>query len=624
MGAVSNLKRSLLIACLASPIAAFAKEEPLDSVADLRYGVALYHYFQEEHITAFSELLLAKQRGGIQGHGDNPDIMEGGFALAYGMDQYAGDIFERVLEQNRPARVRDAAWFYLARMRYQQGDWFAAEDASSRISPKPAKHIRNELTSLKISTAIKQGELSRAENILAKQPPKQGWLPYLYFNLGSAWAREKNYTAALAYYDFFEQEDFKLEEHRSLYDKAMTASGYSLLFAGRPQEALTQFSKVRLSSPLSSRALLGYGWAAAELEDYEEALKPWQHLSTLSLVDENTQEALVAVPYAYEQLGQEGLALEKFQHAEKRFSAALVEIDDIMANLQGDSMLEVLSISRSQRLDWLKYAKENQLTPEISYLIALFSQEDFEKEVHELRDILAIQNTYNDWLEKLTFYTDMLDAREFDRTEKVQFLAEQALAKKIADMEAQRESMAQQIAEIEQSNDYFALAKGDEADLINRVMRAPSRIELVRDTDPFIDETEEAMRRYHGILLWNASRKFSERLWRAQKGLAELDETLSQVRARHTNIRNIVGQAQDISPYRQQLDIANNRLLQEKARIDRALIAKQDVLRDKIYEVLETQRYNTLQYLAQSRLSVARLYDKANKQDDYDAVEAEQ
>lgn len=624
MGAVSLFKRSLLAACLVFPIATSAKEEPLSTVADLRYGVALYHYFQEEHITAFSELLLAKQRGGILGHGDNPDIMEGGFALAYGMDQYAGDIFERVLEQNRPARVRDAAWFYLARMRYQQGDWYAAEDAASRISPKPEKHIRNELTSLKISTAIKQGDLTRAENILAQNPPKQGWLPYLYFNLGSAWAREKNYTAALAYYDFFEQDEFKLEEHRSLYDKAMTASGYSLLFAGRPEEAVTQFSKVRLGSPVSSRALLGYGWAAAETENYVEALKPWQHLATLSLVDENTQEALVAIPYAYEQLGSEGLALEKFLEAEKRFSGALVVIDDIMANLQGDSMLDVLQISRSQRLDWLKYAEENQLTPEISYLIALFSQEAFERDVHELRDILAIQNTYNDWLEKLTFYNDMLDAREFDRAAKVQFLAEQELAQKIQKMEAQRDSMAAQIEAIKQGNDYFALAKGDEADLIARVQRAPARIDAVRDSDPFIDETEEAMRRYRGILLWNASRQFSQRLWRAQKALVELDSTLEQVRARHRNIKNIVGQAQDISPYRKQMDIAHDRLLAEKVRVDKALVAKQDDLRDRIYAVLETQRYNILQYLAQSRLSVARLYDKTNKQADYDAVEDEQ
>ncbi|MBU2986140.1 tetratricopeptide repeat protein [Saccharophagus degradans] len=621
MGAVSVAKRGLLAVCLALPCSAFAKEEPLTAVADLRYGVALYHYFQEEHITAFSELLLAKQRGGVRGHGDNPDIMEGGFALAYGMDQYAGDIFERVLEQNRPVHVRDAAWFYLARMRYQQGDWYAAEDAANRISAKPAKHIANELTSLRVSTAIKQGDLARAESILAKQQPKQGWLPYLYFNLGSAWARQQNYTAALAYYSKFEEEEFKLEEHRSLYDKAMTASGYSLLFAGRPHEAILQFSKVRLDSPLSSRALLGYGWAAAELDDYTEALKPWYHLSTLSLVDANTQEALVAVPYAYEQLGKEGLALEHFQRAEGRFSAALVEIDDIMANLQGDSMLEVLKISRSQRLDWLRYAKENQLTPEISYLVALFSREDFEKEVHELRDLLAIQNTYNNWLEKLTFYTDMLDAREFDRTAKMQYLAEQQLTEQINEMVAKRESMAAKIEQIKASNDYFALAKGEEADLIHRVERSAATIELVRDSDPFIDETEEAMRRYRGILLWNASRQFSDRLWHAEKVLAQLDETLTQVRARHQSIQKIVGQAQDISPYLQQLDIAHNRLTAEKARIDRALLAKQDTLRDKIYDVLETQRYNILQYLAQSRLSIARLYDKANKQADYDAVE---
>lgn len=205
--------------------------------------------------------------------------------------------------------------------------------------------------------------------------------------------------------------------------------------------------------------------------------------------------------------------------------------------------------------------------------------------------------------------------------QKCSTFTEQQLTEQINEMVAKRESMAAKIEQIKASNDYFALAKGDEADLIHRVERSAATIELVRDSDPFIDETEEAMRRYRGILLWNASRQFSDRLWHAEKVLAQLDETLTQVRARHQSIQKIVGQAQDISPYLQQLDIAHNRLTAEKARIDRALLAKQDTLRDKIYDVLETQRYNILQYLAQSRLSIARLYDKANKQADYDAVE---
>ena len=91
MGAVTRFASlaGILIVAVTANSSVAAKVKPRSTVADLRYGVALYHYYQQDYMTALSELLVAKQRGGIQGHGDNPEIMEGGFALAYGIDNYA-------------------------------------------------------------------------------------------------------------------------------------------------------------------------------------------------------------------------------------------------------------------------------------------------------------------------------------------------------------------------------------------------------------------------------------------------------------------------------------------------------------------------------------------------------
>ena len=90
------------------------------------------------------------------------------------------------------------------------------------------------------------------------------------------------------------------QEELSLYDKAMTSAGYAYLLNKRYQEAIDQFSQVRLNSPVANRALLGYGWAAAESNNYSLALKPWTALSQRNLVDESAQEVLIALPYAYE------------------------------------------------------------------------------------------------------------------------------------------------------------------------------------------------------------------------------------------------------------------------------------------------------------------------------------
>ncbi|MDZ4260943.1 MAG: hypothetical protein U1B30_01245, partial [Pseudomonadota bacterium] len=99
-----------------------AKEKPKTSVADLRYGVALYHYYQQDYIAALAELMVADTRDGIQGHGDNPELIAGGVSLAFGMQHHAEGVFNQILQdERRPQSVRDAAWFYLGKLHYTRG-----------------------------------------------------------------------------------------------------------------------------------------------------------------------------------------------------------------------------------------------------------------------------------------------------------------------------------------------------------------------------------------------------------------------------------------------------------------------------------------------------------------------
>ena len=102
----------------------FAAEKPKSEVADLRYGVALYNYYQQEYIPAITELMIADARDGIHGHSNNPELIAGGISLAFGMQKHAEELFSHLLEDNnRPQNVRDAAWFYLGKLQYARGDW---------------------------------------------------------------------------------------------------------------------------------------------------------------------------------------------------------------------------------------------------------------------------------------------------------------------------------------------------------------------------------------------------------------------------------------------------------------------------------------------------------------------
>ena len=587
-------------------------DKPLSTVADLRYGVALYEYYQGNHADALTELLVAKKRGGIKGHGDNPEIMEGGFSMAYGMERHASQIFERLLEENRPVSVRDSAWFYLSKLRYLREDWEGTKDALDRISKKPALGIRHDILAQKVNLAIKQDRLEDAAALLRKHKNKKGWLPYLSFNLGSAYARKGDFETAISFYSELKLKHKLFGEHKALYDKAMTAAGYSSVFTKNYPQAIDYFSRVRLTSALSNKALLGYGWAAAEMNNFEEALKPWTYLSEQTLIDENSLEALVAVPHAYEELELYGKALEKYKTGEARYVAEIQRLDEVVELMHGDTLMQALRIRGSSGLDWLKYAKEKQLEPKLSYLADLFAKEEFQVYVHEMRDLIAIKDNLLSWQDRLTFIAETLETRQAFRSGKQEALAAGSMTEAINDMQRHRNYLAKKIKDIKENEDYLALADEEQGELVERVLRIKKNIELLRKTDPFIDESEEMSRWYYGIMMWETSETYPDRLWKIEKSLTQLDRSIRKAKNKHKAVRDILRDADDIEEKKRQIVEYQARIAQQLALVEQAIEQAKFNLSTDIVSILQEQRRRVTVYLGQSRLAIARLYDRSN------------
>lgn len=608
---------SLLLSCLALP--ALAKDKPLSTVADLRYGVALYNYYQNQNLEAMTELMVAQKKGGIRGHGDNPEIMEGGFSMAYGMERRASDIFTRLLDANRPQRTRDSAWFYLAQMRYLRGDWPAAEEALAKISAKPHEELAPEVAALRFNLAVQRNRFDEANTILRDQL-KSPLAPYMQFNLGAAFSREGEFAKAIPYFLQVQKLPQTTPEYLGLYDKAMTAAGYAALLDKQYAQAVGHFSLVRLDSPLSNRALLGYGWAAVEQGDYNLALRPWQQLARRSLVDEYTQEVLVAIPYAYEKMGYKNQALQEFRKAEAGYLAEIDQLRQVIGQVQGYAIREALNIDRSSDINWLDHAQQQQLSPQMTYLITLFAREDFLGLVRELRDLLAIQNQFREWQGKLDFYAAMLDEREVNRARELDTLARQRLEEKIVELEAQTESAAVEVARLQKEEDFLRLVDEADAARLERIVRAEKNIatlqrgawEMGVEVMPAeeLESLRESLRRQKGLMVWRAMEMYEERLWRAGTELAQLQRELASARAAQQRIQAILDQGFDLDPYRQRIAGAAEQLLLQSTDIDRAIELSQDALRGKVLLVLEQQQVRLEHYLAQSRLSIARLLDQ--------------
>lgn len=628
---LSNSKKHLcsvgvVLTLFLSPALVFAADKPLTAVADLRYGVALYNYYQNKNLQALTELLVAQKRDGIQGHGDNPEIMEGGFSMAYGMERKASEIFERLLDSNRPQRIRDAAWYNLAKMRYLRQDWTATEQALGKVEGEGESHIAVEEKFLRFNLAIQQGHLEEAEVLLADASlNSQGMQPYMHFNIAAAYSRQGEYSKGIEHYKTLLTMSERDPEFLALYDKAMTAAGYSYLLSKDYQSAIDLFTKVRLDSPLSNRALLGYGWAASEQEDYLLALKSWNVLAKRSIIDENTQEVLVAIPYAYEKMGRDGLALKGFRAAESNYLAEMDTLDEVINSMKGYAIREALNIDRSTDINWLSHAQENKLSPRLTYLIELFSREEFIGLVQELRDLLAIQVQFKEWQSKLVFYGAMLDEREKNRAAEVDYVIQQDLDKKITDMTLSRDAFAAEIADLQAQPNFLKLVDPESAAKLKRILSAEKNVELLnrasRELNMQVMPAEElntlseTLRAQKGFMIWKSQSMYDERLWRSKYELAQVNEALNSMRLVQGRVQKVVGQGFDLQPLRARMATANEQLLMQNIDIEHAVERSQDALREQVLRVLLDQRVRLKHYLAQSRLSIARLLDRAQEEE---------
>ena len=91
------------------------------AIRDLYYGETLFQFYQDKHFEALTHLLAARAEGRVSNHEAESELLLGGLYLHYGQHVQAEEIFNRLLTESVAPAVRDRAWFYLGKVRYQRG-----------------------------------------------------------------------------------------------------------------------------------------------------------------------------------------------------------------------------------------------------------------------------------------------------------------------------------------------------------------------------------------------------------------------------------------------------------------------------------------------------------------------
>ncbi len=626
-------------------VAAMLESAPKTSVADLRYGVALYHYYQQDYLQSLSELMVADARDGIHGHGDNPELIAGGVSLAFGMQNHAEKLFSELLQDNpahgirRPQAVRDAAWFYLGKLQYARSDWSAAGLSFDRVSDKFNPDVLSEMHALQLNLHIKNNDIAPYSIKKIKAEKLANWEPYALYNMGAANARSGNMNAAQKFFrelanSTTEAEGSTRNEFLTLQDKTHTAIGYSLLQEKNYIWAVEEFQKVRLEGLESNQALLGYGWAAIAQEKYAEAIRPWQLLQKRSLLYPAAQEALLALPFAYEKLNAPGDALHEYENAEQLLEKEIDLVRDMRETLTRGELLTLVgskpvSVSELKALEakndpttltavvtddgqnWLKINSTSIIKTRSIYLRELFAGNEFQVGVLDLRDLLKLQKLLQNWQPKLIAYLELLEQKQALRQLQELQLTQQSFSKKESDLQQQRDALFARINTIKANDDYLALADEPTRKTYGAIERSEATLQRMTADGQDISEYKDRLHIVRGLLLWRAAQNFVAGLWENERLAQQIDSSLAKVKASREKIELVTATGVDMQPMVLRIQQQQAQLQDQLAKIDLEIAARSEQLRLQVDKRLEAHEKRLNRYLAQSHLAVARLYDTA-------------
>lgn len=598
-GCLRSISQCLVAVCLSlTGLSAPAAE----TVQSLRYGVTLYDFYQQNYFQALTELMIGQELEQLGPHTDNAELLRGGMSLSYGMDRQAETIFETYLSEPREAVDGDQAWFYLAKMGWQRGELPRAENALAKMSPEYEGQLQEEANYLRASISLREGREQEAATYLDRLSKDSPWLHYHYYNMGAAQAARGDWLGSIYYFRKFDDLRFRTEESKALRDKAYTASGFALMGAGHYEQAKADFTRVRLDSPMADRALLGYGWASSQMGDFQSALSPWQALSEHSMMSESVRESMLAVPYAYEQLGRTSFALANYQVASDLYAAELEGIEaaiDVFAN--GD-LRSVLGLETEQAEEWLFGGDILPMGEHAPYLQHLITRHSFQASMRELRDLHSMAWHLGKARERLAVLSQVDTDQQANWALVIEGDRKSDLTQRQQTLNAQVNTLRERLAAAE--NDGRVLATEEQEQLWQRVQRAQALAEKL-DVD---SEKKLQLSIYQGLLIWDDNENYPARSWQLERQMQELEELTLTAEQSLYAVEDAVSQHQQ-SSFAGRIAAMQQRLDEQSVRVDIAMGASEKQIRQVAIVELQQQGRALSRALGQSKLAVARLFD---------------
>lgn len=593
----------------------FAVSVKPQQVLDLHYGEVLFHFYQEDYFTAISHLMVARQQNLLQHHRDESELLLGGLQLSYGMPDQAERRFDRLLDRNTDADLRNRIWYYLTKISYQRGHYRRALGKLQKIEKPDDKSIGTELAVLNANLHMALGENGEAAEVLENTSAPDGWEEYLRINRGIALLRAGELEEGRKTLDKLGKVDADNEELRALRDRANLGLGYELLRASDAEQAREYLNRVRLQGPFIQAALLGAGWADAERGDYEQALTPWLALLELASYEAPVQEAHLAVPYAFAQLGDSKRAIYFYERAIGYFDEEQQQLDAAIQGTRSGELLSLLSQTDTGISGgWMHDTPTLEGVPSGRYLVDILSSHSFQEPLKDYRDLGYLQQLLNEWLENIDLYYDMVDARRLAYQQRAPLIRER-LERQEAKALYQRWQDYQSLTLAQHgSGDPIDLATGKEKQQWRTLRKVQATLASLAPEPRHTNMLAKA-RWLQGILYWQIQADYKTRLWDVEKQLQALEAPVTEAASKHQQVSDALENVQvGFDGYDKRIAAMRKRILALLPDIQTSRDNASDQLQRLALKELETRKQRLASYRIQARYALARSYDQIAQQ----------
>jgi predicted negative regulator of RcsB-dependent stress response len=619
------MRRPLQIRLIALAVAALSCSAVADEeLQDLYFGEALYEAYQGNYFEALERLdtevrqhmaVDEPELDSLYVYIDDAEFSLGDFELRYRMHHRAGRAIKAVLEGAVDETVRNDAAYRLARIHFQKGQMEDAMLALDRIEGEVPKAIRDDIEFLRANVYLAEERPEESMASLQKLEDSKNYGGFAAYNLGIALLQSGRRSESLQQLEKAGLIATDDPGELAIRDKANLVLGTIFLEEGAYDRAVPFFNRVRLDGPFSNQALLSAGWASLSAEKYDRAIVPWKILAEREVTDRATQEALLALPYAYGKLDIHGRAAIHYGNALDAFIAETERLTESIDSIRDGKFLDALVREEIRKdNDWVIRLRSLPETPETYYLMELMASHDFQTGLQNYLDLSDLKRKLLAWDRGFDAYEDMVSIRH-DHYSPLLPEVDETFRKLDSRM---RLRVEQHKMLVKRRDDLLTtprpefLATPDEQAILARVNHLESALGVAVGSTR--EQLATRLNRIKGLVLWDLETQYHERFTEFDRNLRGLDEAMAVAQTEYDEyVRSRQAATHSFEGYDKPMTNLRADVRQSIERIDRLMAQQGHLLEVVAIDELIARREHLENYGDKARFALADSYDRATQ-----------